>query len=175
MNNKTFFTIFLLYLIGVFSTATALSSQSSIYKSSVSGYEIELPHEAALGYGEEALKGFYFNPLEFVPGTVEINSLVKITYSPHQFVLVGLAKPLVWPVASAVQVNINGRVFYGQHRQEAGMCHLYDYYIYWLKENDRYYLFVFLFISDCFSKPITPHEKAFRIAEIEKFLKNFKI
>lgn len=151
MKNKKSFIFFLLYLIGLFSTAAA--------------------HNGTLEYGEQALKGFYFNPLEFVAEPVETNSLIKVTYSSHQYLLAALVKkPLDWPIKSTKPVQINGRVFYLQHRQEAGMCHLYDYYMYCLQENGRYYVFVFLFTADCFAKTLTAHEEAARFKEMEKIL-----
>ena len=110
---------------------------------------------------EETIRNsFYLDPLQpiadltndsaFANITVNQKSIVKITFPDHYLIMLALdhAPQNIAP-SSAQPIVIGKYTFYQQHSWDAGMCHNYDYYTYFLPHDGQYYAFIFLVTTSC--------------------------
>ncbi len=155
------------------------------------GYKIQYPDPATrLEAVEDIRQGFYFDPLqpitdlEHQPGfagiTIMPRSLVKVSFPDKYLIMLILDHiPDETPPPASQTIIINGHRFYQQHSWDAGMCHNYDYFTYYFKNADKYFVFIFLVTNSCHANdnfaPLEKSDGHLNTVEFEKILASFQL
>lgn len=132
-----------------------------LYLNKKRGYAFHYPaNGTARTTGKEIRKDFYFDPLApisdlnadptFANIRMSPQSIVKIVFPDKYLITLVLDNtPPKTPPPATKPITIGKYIFYRQHTTDAGMCHYYDYYTYFLPHGTRYYTFIFLSTTRC--------------------------
>lgn len=155
--------------LGVFvlCAITSYADAWKIYNNPQFGYALHYPANGNLvDVGADVRNGFYLDPLQpiadltanpaFSQLSIAPHSIVKIVFPDKYLIMLVLDQaPPKTPPPGSQPVSIGKYTFYQRHSWDAGMCHNYDYYTYFLERGSRYYVFIFLFTSNCFANQNT--------------------
>lgn len=177
-----------LFLAGLLTSAHADSWKT--YTDKKLGYKIQYPSGAVItSPGLNIRSNFYFDPLQPItdlqhtPGfeavTINSHSLRKFSW-PDKYLMIltmdHMPDNLLPP--NAQPIVIHGKTFYQQHSWEAGMCHNYDYFTYYLPDHEHHYVFIFLLTANCFANEKQAEKRYtvnFNTAEFERILASLQL
>jgi len=161
---KTVFRLVIAFGVFLLGASTVCCADAwEIYSSKKFAYELHYPADGGLaGVGEDIRNGFYLDPLQpiadltsnpaFARVSINPESLVKIVFPDKYLIMLVLNQaPQGTPLPGMQPVSIGQHTFYQRHSWDAGMCHNYDYYTYFLERGSLYYVFIFLFTRNCFA------------------------
>gem|GEM_PF-2779141 len=153
----------IVFIIGGLFNLSFAAGELKTYSDKQSGYQIQYPVNGRIAAtGENVRKGFYLDPLQpvvelmnegqFANARIDWSSVVKIAFPNKYLIMLVLNNvPANTPPPDSHPIKIGNYTFYQQHSWDAGMCHNYDYYTYFLEQNNRYYVFIFLITKNCFA------------------------
>ncbi|MBS0351594.1 MAG: hypothetical protein JSR33_10520 [Proteobacteria bacterium] len=108
---------------------------------------------AVTAKGIEVRQGFYLDPLLPIANrAVDTKSLVRMTFPKYYLFLATIGDYSADVSRLGEKISIGQTDFYKQETSDAGMCHQYNYFTYFLPKEHHIDAFIFLVTSNCFAK-----------------------